>query len=230
MSDSDEEKVDYIARFGSQVVTQADLLTELKYRSSWYLIWCALERKIIDELIDHYEIELSEDEVYEFMDSYREKNDLYSEEEISTWLRNNNMDDDEFLEFCRHEASAVVLKTKIFTNESIEEAFAYRKLQMDAVELYHILVANLDLAQEILAQIREGAGFFGMVWLKFAAAAFGPPSPPVLFFRIWVLFNFLLLGSGLRTRLLRSLFPSVGSPCIESVMIAPPAFAPLPNT
>ncbi len=162
MSDPDEEKVDYIARFGAHFVTQADLLAELKYRSSWYLIRCALERKIIDELIDQYEIELSEDDVYEFMDSYREENDLYSEEEISTWLSKNNMDDDVFLEFCRHEASVAILKTKLFTNESIEEAFAYRKLQMDGVELYHILVANLDLAQEILAQIREGAVFFGM--------------------------------------------------------------------
>ena len=162
MSEMEEEKVDYIARFGSHFVSRADLLTELKYRSSWYLIRCALERKMIEELFGQHQIDLSEDEVYEFMDSFREKNDLYSEEEIDSWLRERNMDDEEFFEFCRHEASLEILKTKLVSAESLEEAFAYRKLQMDEVELYHILVSNIDLAQEIYAQVKDGAGFFSM--------------------------------------------------------------------
>ncbi len=162
MSDLDEGQPNYIAKFGTHIVTQLDLLAELKYRSSWHLIRCALERKVIDELIRQYRIELTEDEVYEFMDAYREKNDLYSEEEISTWLERSNMDDDEFFEFCRHEASVQVLKKNLFTEEAIAEAFAYRKLDMDKVELYHMVVPELDLAHEIVAQNKEGATFFDM--------------------------------------------------------------------
>jgi parvulin-like peptidyl-prolyl isomerase len=162
VTETGADQIDYIARFGTQIVTAADLLTELKYRSCWYLVRLALERKFIDELIDRYQIELTEDEVYEFMDTYREENDLYSEDEITKWLQLNNMDDDEFFEFCRHEASVKVLKKQIFSEEMQVENFAFRKLDMDAVELYHIVVPDLDLAHEIIEQTKEGATFFDM--------------------------------------------------------------------
>lgn len=156
----DERQASYIAKFGSHIVTENDLLTELKYRTSWYFVRFAIERKLVLELLDEHGIDLEEEEVYEYMDAFREQNDLYSEKEIDGWLTLNNMDDDEFFEMCRYEASLKVLKKKLVPEEKIIETFAFRRLDLDAVELYQIVVNDLDLAEELLAQTKEGEAFF----------------------------------------------------------------------
>ena len=163
MSIQDDCKTSYVARYGNHFVTESDLLRELKYRTSWYLVKLALERKVIYALLEEHGIEdLDEEEVYEYMDSFREMMDLYTEKEIDAWLTYNNLDDEEFYELCRFEAMQKKLKDKLFPEEKLVETFAFKRLELDAVELYQLVVKDLDLAEELLAQSQEGVPFFAL--------------------------------------------------------------------
>lgn len=160
--DNENDREVTIATHGDHTVSLADLLTELKYQTSWHLVGDAVKRLVIKSLFAEHSIESSEDEVLGYMDAYREERGLYTEEEISTWLGANNMDDTEFYELCEYEHNLELLKEKLFSEDDISRAFAFRKLDLDAVELYHIITDTEDLAEEILAVSQEGADFFSM--------------------------------------------------------------------
>lgn len=151
-----------ILTWGEHTVTLQLLLSEMKYRTSWHLIRAALNRLVIRTLCDEHNIEASDDEVVEEMDRFRETNDLYSEEEISQWLAQQNLSDDEFYQFCEERAKLALLKEKLFPESEIEKAFAFKKLDLDSVELYHIIASSIDLAEEILESAKEGADFFSL--------------------------------------------------------------------
>ncbi|MBX9688466.1 MAG: peptidylprolyl isomerase [Candidatus Obscuribacterales bacterium] len=151
-----------IATDGSITVTLKELLQELKYQTSWHLINDAWKRHLLAELFNKHGIEVSEDEVFEYMDKFREENDLYTEDDISRWLETNKLSDDEFYEYCRHECRLKALKAGLFPEEKLAQYFAGSKLKLDTVELYHLITPTQDMAEEILAQIKEGADFFSM--------------------------------------------------------------------
>lgn len=156
----DDISTELIAQHGPYSVTVNDLLKELKYQTSLRFVEEAIQRLIILQAIEQFGIELDEDAVYEYMESFREQRDLYSEDEIDSWLRRNQLDDDEFFELCKYEASVNALKERLVTEEKLVETFAYRKLELDEVELYHIIAPDIDLAKEIVSQAEEGAMFF----------------------------------------------------------------------
>ncbi|CAN5687296.1 hypothetical protein BH10CYA1_BH10CYA1_03770 [soil metagenome] len=151
-----------IASYGEHVVTLADLLKELKYQTSWHFIKDALQRMLIQALFEEHSIEASEEQVDEYMDAFRVERELYEEEEIGDWLEANNMSDEEFYDLCQFGANLVALKKQLYPEARVAETFTYKKLELDTVELYHIIVPSENLAKEILALVREGADFFGM--------------------------------------------------------------------
>ncbi len=156
----DDISTELIAQHGPYSVTVNDLLKELKYQTSLRFVEEAIQRLIILKAIEDHNIELDDESVYDYMEVYREERDLYSEEEIDSWLKRNHLDDDEFFELCKYEASVKALREKLFDEERLVETFAYRKLELDEVELYHIIAPNLDLAKEIIALAEEGEMFF----------------------------------------------------------------------
>ena len=164
---SKDFSTELIAQHGPYSVTGGDLLKELKYQTSLRVVNEAIQRQIILKAFEEHSIQLDEDAVYEYMEKFREQRDLYSEEEIDAWLKVNNLNDDEFFDLCQYEASVIALQEKLFPEEKLAETFAYRKLELDEVELYHIIAPNLDLAKEIIAQAEEGEAFF-MLARKFS--------------------------------------------------------------
>jgi parvulin-like peptidyl-prolyl isomerase len=158
----DQISNELIAQHGPYSVTVRDLLKELKYQTSLRFVDEAVHRLIVLKAIEEHGIDLDEDAVYDYMEQYREERDLYSEEEIDSWLKRNHLNDDEFYELCKYEASVTALREKLFPEEKLLEAFAYRKIELEEVELYHIIAPDVDLAKEIIAQAEEGEMFFEM--------------------------------------------------------------------
>lgn len=151
-----------IAVHGHNTVTLNELLRELKYQTLWHVVGLAIQRLVISDLISEHKITIDEDAVYDYMNVFREERDLFSEEEITIWLEQNKLDDSEFFDLCEFEASKIALKERLFNEDKVTEVFAYKKLEMDAIELYHIITPTRDLADEILAQTKEGENFFEM--------------------------------------------------------------------
>lgn len=149
-----------IITWGEHTVTLQCLLSEMKYQTSWHLIRRALHRLVISTLCDEHRIEVSDDEVVDEMDRFRENNDLYTEEEISQWLTQQGLSDEEFYQYCEDRAKLALLKDKLIPESDIEKTFAFKRLDLDSVELYHIIAGNIDLAEEILASAKEGTDFF----------------------------------------------------------------------
>lgn len=151
-----------IVTWGEHTVTLQMLLSEMKYQTSWHLVRMALQRLVIGTLFEQHNIEVTDDQIVEKMDAFREENGLYSEEEITQWLNMRALDDEEFYDFCAYEAKLDLLKEKLVPDVEINKAFAFKKLELDSVELYHIIVPTIDLAEEILEVTKEGSDFFSM--------------------------------------------------------------------
>ncbi len=143
-------------------VTLKELLQELKFQDSWHLLQDALKRMVLMSLFDEYKIEIDEDDVIEYIDRFREDRGLFSEAEISAWLDEKQLSDDEFYDLCSYDVKLAVLKNKMFSADKIAEIFAGKKLEIDAVELYHLVTPTQDLTEEILALVKEGADFYAM--------------------------------------------------------------------
>ncbi len=92
---------------------------------------------------------------------FRLKNQLTDPKSFQEWLQNNGKDYDSFhsgvaLGFKLEKLKAVITETKL------PEYFIERKIFLDRVVISRIIVDNRELAEELHAQIEEGASFEGL--------------------------------------------------------------------
>ncbi|MCX7595072.1 MAG: peptidylprolyl isomerase [Fischerella sp.] len=89
---------------------------------------------------------------------FRLKNQLTEPKSFQEWLKNNGTDYDTF-----HASIALNFKLEklkaVVTEPKLQEYFIERKIFLDRVVISRIIVDNRELAEELQAQIEEGASF-----------------------------------------------------------------------
>jgi parvulin-like peptidyl-prolyl isomerase len=89
---------------------------------------------------------------------FRLKNQLTDPQVFQEWLKNNGTDYTSFYSSIAFNFKQEKLKA-VVTEPKIHEYFIERKIFLDRVVLSRIIVDNIELAEELQAQIEEGASF-----------------------------------------------------------------------
>jgi parvulin-like peptidyl-prolyl isomerase len=100
-------------------------------------------------------IEVSDDELQKFADSYRAAHGLYTSEETVAFLENNGLTEEDFEQFCEQNLLISAVKDKLADKNKINENFVNNRSAYDRVRISMIVVADENLANEIFMEITE---------------------------------------------------------------------------
>lgn len=138
-----------------QQVNDQDITAFLKKTLQYKGIHQAVfSQRIIDRAAQDREIWVSEEEIQEEADRQRRNLRLERAEDTLTWLREQQVDSDDWEHGIRARLLKQKLKETLFSSE-IERTFNQSRLEFDKVRLYQIVVPYAPLSQELFYQIEE---------------------------------------------------------------------------
>ena len=100
----------------------------------------------------------SPEEINDRMDAFRRERRLFTEKATQKWLDEHRLPDEDFLFLLEREIKLSKLKDAI-ASKHMDERFAYKRHQLDRVELYKIVVEDESAARELIALLQEGLSF-----------------------------------------------------------------------
>lgn len=148
-----------IAKIGERSISAMDVIERLIQQKSWQAVQDMLDSFLIEQAFGSFQIEVTQQEVYEQITKFRNQHGLLTGPDTHRWLENQHMDENDFLTMCSYDARLQKLKTVLF-EKRIEEHFAYAQVDYATVDLYKIAVKKEEVAREIISSIQDGASFF----------------------------------------------------------------------
>ena len=117
------------------------------------------QRGLVFQIAQREKIKISQDELQKGIDQWRYKNRLESVEDTEKWLSQHNISFTDMAREIEYQMLEERLKEQI-TAEQIQAHFASQKLASERREICWILVHELDIAEEIAIQIKDGGRDF----------------------------------------------------------------------
>ncbi len=124
---------------------------------------------VISEMIMHKEVvkkahelgvEVSDEALQQFSDSFRTLRSLYTAEEMIRFLESAGLAEDDFEAFCESSLLISLLKEKLADGKTVEAYFVNNRSQFDYARVSVILVGDENLANEISIQVAEDEADF----------------------------------------------------------------------
>ena len=112
-----------IARAGDSDVSIDDLIQFLRLSLNWTVIEQLIERTLIEKAFEENEIELTDQELDAFVETYRADRGLLTARETERWLNENKLTADDLYDLCEFEAKQDRLKKLLFNEETIRARF-----------------------------------------------------------------------------------------------------------
>lgn len=147
-----------IASIDSRPISVSYLLDSLKTWRQLSVIDDVIERFVIEMLFEQNQITVEEDDILEYQSAFREENDLFDEKSTRDWLRLYDLADEDFWRFCEFNAKLRKLKENL-VGDRVDQRFTLDKLDLETVELYHIILQSESAAREIKSLVDEGEDF-----------------------------------------------------------------------
>ncbi len=117
------------------------------------------QRGLVFQIAQREKIKISQDELQKRIDQWRYKNRLESVEDTENYLSQRNISFTDMAQEIEYQMLEERLKAQI-TTEQIQAHFASQKLASEHREICWILVHELDIAEEIAIQIKDGGRDF----------------------------------------------------------------------
>ena len=100
-------------------------------------------------------IEVSDEQLQQWADSFRTMRRLYSAEDMGAFLHNNGLTDEDFERFCETSFKTTLLKDLLADDKKIEDYYINNRAEFDYARISIIVVRDETLANEILIQVKE---------------------------------------------------------------------------
>ena len=117
------------------------------------------QRGLVFQIAQREKIAISQDELQKGIDQWRYKNRLESVEDTENWLSQRNISFADMAREIEYQILHERLKAQI-TADQIQAHFASQKLASERREICWILINELDIAEEIAMQTKDGGRDF----------------------------------------------------------------------
>ena len=114
-----------------------------------------IKNKEVQKKAKELNIEASDEELQKYADSFRAAHGLYSSEETVSFLENNGLTEEDFEQFCELNLLISAVKDKLADENKINEHFVNNRSAYDRTRISMIVVADENLANEIIMEITE---------------------------------------------------------------------------
>lgn len=146
---------EYVAlEVDGEKISLYDALLPAKERSKLEFIELAVEAAFIRQAAEHHGIEVSDEELQLAADNFRAAHDLYDVKALEKWLAERSLSFEDWESLIE----GSVLRQKVseaITAGKVEQHFAENKLTYDTAEISRLVVADQDMARELLVQIAD---------------------------------------------------------------------------
>ena len=115
----------------------------------------AIKHKEVLKKVRELNIQVSDEQLQEFADSYRTLRGLHSVEAMTAFLEKGGLTEDDFENFCELSLLTAALKDHLADKKRIEEYFINNRSDFDYARISIIVVTSENLASEIVIQVRE---------------------------------------------------------------------------
>ncbi len=141
----------------SQPLIEANEIIELLRRELQLKTFSqkVLQKKVIEKAAQERGLTVTPEEIQVVGDQLRREKRLEKAADTIAWLVDQMISVEDLEAGIRDRLLAQKLAEHLFSKE-VEKVFVQNKLQFDQIILYQIVVANLQLAQELFYQIQEG--------------------------------------------------------------------------
>jgi len=114
-----------------------------------------IKRKESMKKAQELKIEISDEELQQFVDNFRSAQGLFSAEATLNFLNNAGLTEDDFEVFCEISLLAAALKDHLADEKKISEYFVNNRSEFDRARISIIVVKEENLANEIVMQVNE---------------------------------------------------------------------------
>ncbi|OIJ11882.1 hypothetical protein BKP35_11325 [Anaerobacillus arseniciselenatis] len=153
VADTDER---VIAEVEGQVITEAELINELKERHGETVVALLVQEKLFNAHAER--LNITEEDINEELNQIKEAYDLTEEEDFLGFIAMQGFsDEEEFRALVKQHLviQKIASEDAVVTEEEVREEYDAGK----EVEASHILVEDLQTAEEILEKLNEGEDF-----------------------------------------------------------------------
>jgi parvulin-like peptidyl-prolyl isomerase len=100
-------------------------------------------------------IEITDEELQQYADHYRIARGLYNSDEMTNFLENSGLTEEDFEEFCETSILIGKVKDHLAPMEKVEEYFINNRQKFDRARISIVAVKEEDLANEIKVKVLE---------------------------------------------------------------------------
>lgn len=114
-----------------------------------------IKNKEVMKKAKELKIEVSDEQLQQFADTFRTIRGLHSAEEMLNFLKNAGLTEDDLEAFCEASLLTAALKEHLADEKKIEEYFINKRSEFDLARVSIMLVKEENLANEIIMQVTE---------------------------------------------------------------------------
>jgi parvulin-like peptidyl-prolyl isomerase len=114
-----------------------------------------IKNKEVQKKAQELNIEVSVDELQKFADSFRAANGLFSYDDTVNFLKNNGLTEEDFEQFCELNLLVSAVKDRLADENKINEYFVNNRSELDRARISIIVLADENLANEIILEVTE---------------------------------------------------------------------------
>jgi len=145
-----------LARVNGIPVLWADLIHRLRIDGTFEELAAESVRKaVVLESARQMNLKVTDEELQQAVDEFRETMQLFEVEQTEEWLRQNGLTLEDFEGELEYRVLERIIRESLATEEAVQRLFHENRTTFDRAEISRILVAKNELAQELMHQIAE---------------------------------------------------------------------------
>jgi len=156
-------------RYANGTISCEEVMKYLVLNRMSFRIYCEIimNKEVVKKAKD-LGIQVSDEQLQEFSDSYRKVTGLQSADDTFNYLKKEGLTLDDFEAYCETKILMDLIKDHLADKKGMEDYFYNHRSELDQARISAIFVTKEDLANEIMMQVTEDGEDFHALARKYS--------------------------------------------------------------